>query len=139
MMSSAATAAWAQTQTLDAVCGLKEGTPYELALHTSITQGDLLVKSADGTVRFTIETDDMGTQLLRTELATGDMPLSPAQLEQLGLTNEDLRSEIVFVLGEDLAIVGIKDWQAVRDKTTRVTDSLFDALVKYGQADEATA
>ena len=141
-MSAATTyaaSALAQTQTLDAVCGLKESTPYELALHTSITQGGLLVKSADGTVRFTIETDEEGTQLLRTELATGDMPLSPAQLEQLGLTKEDLRSEIVFVLGEDLAIVGIKDWQAVRDKTIRVTDSLFDALVKFGQADEATA
>lgn len=139
VIALAATTLAAQPRSLDAVCGIEEGLQHDFRFQKQMWHDGRLIRDARGTIGMTLRTETDGVLTLVTLLDAGDFTFSPEQLNLLGLTEEDLRAEVTFVLNDQMSIVGLRDWEALRDRTVETTNTLFDVMVRAGMATTSEA
>jgi len=129
----------AQVQQIETTCGLDEGKQYTFKYHKLVRVESNLIRDAHSLLRITLITEDDGTLTAKTILDMNALELNPEQLEQLNLTEADLQSEVTFILNDRLNTIGLRDWEAVRDRTLEQTSRILDAMIPEGLIDKAAA
>lgn len=135
----AAVTAQAQVQKIETPCGLDEGKQYTFKYHKQVEVESDLIKDAHSLLRITLITEGDGTLTVKTTLNMNTLELNPEQLERLNLTEEDLQSEVTFILDDRLNTIGLRDWETVRDRTIEQTGRILEAMIPAGMLDDATA
>jgi len=119
--------------------GLEPDTRYEITVHQYRESDGIVSRDSEGTVTLELHDSDEGPLVLFATIELSEQQLSPAQSKALGLTHDDLKSTAEFVLDEQYNIVGIRNWEELRDKANTMTSNLMDAMVEQGLSDPETA
>ncbi|PHQ80640.1 MAG: hypothetical protein COB69_05645 [Phycisphaera sp.] len=129
----------AQPEEFFADYGLVPDTRYEITVHQYRESGGIVSRDAHGRVVLKLHEPQEGPSVLFATIELDEHQITPEQLDAIGMTPEDLQSTAEFVLDEQYNIVGVRNWEELRDKANTVASNLMDAMVEQGLSDPETA
>ena len=112
--------------------GMEAGVTYEMRVHRTRHGRDGRVREGTRRILLRLEGDPKFHRTLRAEVDAFDADFTDAATA-VGLTRADLLTIVEFELDKSLAIVGVRDWQRLRDLTSAQVDRIVEALARGGQ------
>lgn len=128
-----------------AACRFETGVEYEFRVHQFREQDGNVSRDAWGRLVLEVSDEDVSRiagpdgLLVFATLDLGEQTLTGPQLRLLGIDADDTRSTAEFLVDWEYNIVGLRNWEALRDETRSLTRRLIGAMVRSKQFDADTA
>ncbi|MGP1273361.1 MAG: hypothetical protein ACTS22_08495 [Phycisphaerales bacterium] len=134
-----------EPEVFHAACGMEPEVAYTFRVHQFREQGGTVSRDAHGLLVLVLSSEDVtaitgeGGSLVIATIELGEQTLTDDQMAMLGLSPDDVRSDAEFLVDAEYNIVGLRNWEALRDETRSMTTRLIGAMVRARQFDADTA